>query len=297
MLADGPGTNPIAGRVAFENLTGDPGQDYWDGVTDVTTDLAQVAGLRVISRTSSMQYKHAAKVMPVIGQELDVDAVLEGAIVRTGDHVRITAQLIHAKTDRHLWARSYEGELGDMVALQRRISRGIVTAIDSRLILASPIGTRVPPWINPQAYDAYLRGLSVEGRGTDEGFQTAVAYFEDAVSKQPDFAGAYAAMARSQLQLLYVGSHAPRETIPKAEAAARRRFSSTIRSARSPDARQNPASLYWKWKTARRRPESPTPMATALTRRRAPVARPFDRSVGEAAARAASQTRSHSTRS
>jgi len=218
-----PGQIRSLAVLPFENLSGDPGQDYFvDGVTDaLTTELAQVTGLRVISRTSSMQYKHAAKVMPVIGQELDVDAVLEGAIVRTGDHVRITQQLIHAKTDRHLWARSYEGEVGDMIALQRQISRGIVAAIDSRLTLASRTGTAVSS-INPQAYDSYLRGLAVEGRGTDEGFQTAVAYFEAAVRKQPDFAAAYAAMARSQLQLLYVGSHAPRETIPKAEAAARK---------------------------------------------------------------------------
>jgi TolB-like protein/DNA-binding winged helix-turn-helix (wHTH) protein/tetratricopeptide (TPR) repeat protein len=219
-----PGQIRSLAVLPFENLSGDPGQDYFvDGVTDaLTTELAQVTGLRVISRTSAMLYKHPNKAMPAIGEELGVDAALEGAIVRSRDHVRITAQLIHTKTDRHVWARSYEGELGDMIALERQISRGIVAAIDSRLTLASPAGAAMPRSIHPQAYDSYLRGLSVEGRGTDEGFQTAVAYFEDAVAKQPDFAAAYAAMARSQLQLLYVGSHAPRETIPKAEAAARK---------------------------------------------------------------------------
>jgi TolB-like protein/DNA-binding winged helix-turn-helix (wHTH) protein len=245
-----PGQIRSLAVLPFENLTGDAGQDYFvDGVTDaLTTDLAQVTGLRVISRTSAMQYKHPTKAMPAIGQELDVDAVLEGAIVRTGDHVRITAQLIHAKTDRHVWARSYEGDLSDLIALQRQISRGIVAAIDSRLTLESRGGAVVPPSINPRAYDSYLRGLAVEGRGTDEGFQTAVAYFEDAVSKQPDFAAAYAAMARSQLQLLYVGSHAPRETIPKAEAAARKAIQLDDSS---PQAHRTLGRIlqvfYWKW--------------------------------------------------
>jgi TolB-like protein/DNA-binding winged helix-turn-helix (wHTH) protein len=222
----GAPTEPIQSLAVlpFENLTGDPAQDYFvDGVTDaLTTDLAQVAGLRVISRTSSMQYKHASKPMPAIGQELGVDAALEGAIVRSGDHVRITAQLIHAKTDRHVWARSYEGEMSGIIALQREISRAIVAAIDSRALLQSPARPRVPQAVDPRAYDAYLKGHYLEGRGTDEAFRTAVAYFEDAVRQQPDFAAAYAAMARAQLQLLYVGSHSPRETIPKAEAAARK---------------------------------------------------------------------------
>jgi TolB-like protein/DNA-binding winged helix-turn-helix (wHTH) protein len=248
-----PGQIRSLAVLPFENLTGDPGQDYFvDGVTDaLTTDLAQVAGLRVISRTSSMQYKHAAKVMPVIGQELDVDAVLEGAIVRTGDHVRITAQLIHAKTDQHVWARSYQGELGDIIALQRQISRGIVAAIDSRLNLASPSGTAVPPSMNPRAYDSYLRGLSVEGRGTDEGFRTAVAYFEAAVAKQPDFAAAYAAMARAQLQLLFVGSLSPRETIPKAEAAARKALQLDDTDPQPHRTLGRILQLfYWKWEDA-----------------------------------------------
>ena len=250
-----PGQIRSLAVLPFENLSGDPGQDYFvDGVTDaLTTELAQVRGLRVISRTSAMQYKHPDKAMPAIGRELDVDAVLQGAIVRTGDHLRITAQLIHAKTDRHVWARSYEGALGDMIALQRQISRGIVAAIDSRLTLASPTGTVVPPSINLRAYDSYLRGLAVEGRGTDEGFQTAVAYFEDAISKQPDFAAAYAAMARSQLQLIYVGSHAPRETIPKAEAAARKALQ--LDDTLAPAHKALAAILrnfYWQWEAARK---------------------------------------------
>src|SRR5262245_58539060 len=219
-----PGSIRSLAVLPFENLTGDPGQEYFvDGVTDaLTTDLAQGSGLNVISRTSAMQYKRAKKPLRAIGQELDVDAVLEGAIVRSGEHVRITAQLIHAASDRHLWARSYEGELSDIFALQQQISRAIMAAIDVRpamqpLDRASGIRT-----VSPAAYDAYLKGVHVAGRETYEGFRTAVAFFEDAVVKQPDFAPALAAMAQAQLQFLYVGPLSPRETIPKAEAAARK---------------------------------------------------------------------------
>ena len=120
--------------LPFENLTGDPAQDYFvDGMTDaLTTDLAQVGGFDVISRTSAMQYKGAKKLLPAIGQELNVDALVQGSVVRSGQHVRITAQLIHAATDRHVWAQSYEGELRDVVALQQQIARAIAGAIQGR---------------------------------------------------------------------------------------------------------------------------------------------------------------------
>jgi TolB-like protein/DNA-binding winged helix-turn-helix (wHTH) protein/Flp pilus assembly protein TadD len=251
----GAPTEPIQSLAVlpFENLTGDPAQDYFvDGVTDaLTTDLAQVAGLRVISRTSAMQYKHASKPMPAIGQELGVDAALEGAIVRSGDHVRITAQLIHAKTDRHVWARSYEGEMSGIIALQQEISRAIVVAIDRRLALQWPARPRVPPAVDPRAYDAYLKGVHVDGQGTDEAYRTAVAYYEDAVRQQPDFAAAYAAMALAQVQLLYVGSQSPRETIPKAEAAARKALQ--LDDTLTPAHRALGAilrSFYWQWEAA-----------------------------------------------
>jgi TolB-like protein/DNA-binding winged helix-turn-helix (wHTH) protein/Tfp pilus assembly protein PilF len=219
-----PGQIRSLAVLPFENLTGDPAQDYFvDGMTDaLTTDLVQIGGLQVISRTSAMQYKRAKKPLPAIGQELNVDGLVEGAIVRSGQHVRITAQLIHAATDRHVWAHTYEGELSDVVRLQQEVTRAIVTAIEGRLDSPAPARAAESRAVNPQAYDAYLKGVFVEGQQTYEGFRHAVAYFEDAVAKQPDFALAYAAIARAQLQLLYVGSLSPRETIPKAEAAARK---------------------------------------------------------------------------
>ena len=132
--------------LPFENLTGDPAQDYFvDGMTDaLTTDLAQAGGFDVISRTSAMQYKAAKKLAPVIGRELNVDALVEGSVVRSGHHVRITAQLIHAATDRHVWARSYEGDVSDVVALQKQMAEAIAATIGSRLARAdaTPVSVR-----------------------------------------------------------------------------------------------------------------------------------------------------------
>jgi TolB-like protein/DNA-binding winged helix-turn-helix (wHTH) protein/Flp pilus assembly protein TadD len=210
--------------LPFENLTGDPAQDYFvDGMTDaLTTDLAQAGGFDVISRTSAMQYKRAKKLLPVIGKELNADALLEGTVVRSGNRVRITAQLIHAATDRHVWAQTYEGELSDVVALQQQIARAIAAAIGRRVGSPSSAGAGRRRAVNPEAYDAYLKGLSVQGRQTVEGFRTAVAYFKEAVARQPDFAEAHAAMGLTQAQFLYAGPLSPREVIPEAEANTRK---------------------------------------------------------------------------
>jgi TolB-like protein/DNA-binding winged helix-turn-helix (wHTH) protein/tetratricopeptide (TPR) repeat protein len=210
--------------LPFENLTGDQAQDYFvDGLTDVlTTDLAQVDGLQVISRTSAMQYKHTKKRLPVIGQELTVDGIVEGSIARSGDHLRISVQLVQAATDRNVWARNYEDDVRNIVAVQGEIARAIAGAIgagggpsDIRRLVA-------PKDIDPQAYDAYLKGLSVEGRDSVAGLRTAVAYFEEAVAKQPDFATGHAALAQARLQFLFAGPFPPREIVPNAEAAARK---------------------------------------------------------------------------
>jgi TolB-like protein/DNA-binding winged helix-turn-helix (wHTH) protein/tetratricopeptide (TPR) repeat protein len=211
--------------LPFHNLTEDPAQEYFvDGMTDaLTTDLAQVGGFDVISRTSAMQYKGAKKLVPAIGQELNVDALLQGSVIRSGQYVRITAQLIHAATDRHIWARSYEGEVKDVIALQQQIARTVAGLIQGRVVFPSPArGGQRSIAINPAAYDTYLKGIFAQGQGSYEGFRTAVAYFEAAVATQPDFAAAYAALAQTQHQFLFVGPLSPRETMPKAAAAAQK---------------------------------------------------------------------------
>jgi TolB-like protein/DNA-binding winged helix-turn-helix (wHTH) protein/tetratricopeptide (TPR) repeat protein len=207
--------------LPFENLTGDPAQEYLaDGITDaLTTHLAQIEPVNVISRTSALQYKPPTKRLPDIGKELNVDALVQGAVVRSGHHLRISARLVRAATDRHVWAQNYNGELGDIIALQQRIAGDVAAAIGRRL---TPGHTRRPQTVDPEAADAYLKGLHAAGQLTYEGFRTAVAYFEDAVALQPDYAEAYAALAHTQLRFLFTGPLSPRETVPKAEAAARR---------------------------------------------------------------------------
>ncbi len=209
--------------LPFDNLTGDPSQAYVvDAVTDaLTTELAQIEGLRVISRTSAKQYKQSTKRLPAIADELKVDAVLEGSVLRTGQQVKVTAQLIHAGSDRHLWAQSYDGELTDVIRLQQRVAREIAAAI-GRPLAAATNRTLPPRAANPEAYELYLKGVFASGRASFEGFRTAVAYFEEAIARQPDFAEAYAALAQAQHQFLFSGPLSPRETMPKAEAAARK---------------------------------------------------------------------------
>ena len=188
----------------------------------LTTNLAQVEGLQVISRASAMRYRETRKPLPQIGQELTVDGLVLGAIVRSGEHLRVSAQLVQAATDRHVWAHSYEGEIRDAVALQSEIASAIAHVVNAGgdAGRSRPLPARRE--VKPEAYDLYLKGVSLAGRSTYEGFRNAVAYFEDAVAQQPDFAIGYAALAEAQLQFLYGGPLSPRETVPKAEAAARK---------------------------------------------------------------------------
>jgi TolB-like protein/DNA-binding winged helix-turn-helix (wHTH) protein/Flp pilus assembly protein TadD len=235
--------------LPFDNLTGDSSQDYFvDGMTDaLTTDLAQAGGFDVVARTSAMRYKGAKKPLPVIGRELNVDALLAGAVIRSEHHVRITAQLSHAATERVVWARSYDGELSDVVTLQQQMARAIAAAIGGRVTSPAARAGR-PSAVNPEAYDAYLKGLAVEGRQNTEGFRTAIAYFKEAVARQPDFAEAYAELGLTQTQFLYAGPLSPREVIPDAEANTRKalQLDETLANAHV-NLGSILSSFYWQW--------------------------------------------------
>ena len=210
-LRAGSAADPIRSLVVlpFENLTGDAGQEsFVDTVTDaVTSHLAQVDGLDVTSRTSARRYKQTAKGLPEIGRELKVEGVVEGAVVRSGDGVRISAKLIRAATDRHVWAQSYPGDVSQMLALQRQIASDVAVAAGRP---ASPAARAGAQRVDPKAYDAYVKGLTARGFQRYDGFRRAVAYFEEAVAIQPDFAEAYAALARAQVQFLFTGPLSPK---------------------------------------------------------------------------------------
>src|SRR5437899_5838054 len=146
--------------LPLESLSNDASQDYFaDGMTDeLISDLGQISALRVISRTSVMSYKHARKPLPQIARELNVDAVVEGTVLRSGDRVRITAQLIEASSDKHLWSQSYEGELRDTLALQNQVARAIADQIRINLNPREEATLKAARVVNPQAYESYLKG-------------------------------------------------------------------------------------------------------------------------------------------
>ena len=210
--------------LPLENLSHDPEQEYFaDGMTEaLITDLGKISALRVISRTSVMHYKGTAKTLPEIARELNVDAVVEGAVMRSGDRVRITAQLIQAATDKHLWAETYERDLRDVLALQGEVARDITTEIQIRLTPQQQARLASARPINPEAHELYLKGRYEWNKRTEEGLKKGIQYFEGAIAKDPNYAVAYAGLADSYGILADNGFSPPEECYPKARAAALR---------------------------------------------------------------------------
>ncbi len=215
--------------LPLKNLSGDPAQDYFaDGMTEqLTTDLGQISALRVISRTSAMRYKGPDKSLPEIARELHVDAVVEGSVERSGDQVRITAQLIDAPNDRHLWAKTYERDLRDVLALQDEVAQAIANEIRFKLTPQeqSLLGRARP--VNAGAHEADLRGFYVlHGMTTEvaetskvQAIEKAIGYFQRAVTLDANDALGYSGLADAYSSL---STHyrAPLEVMPKAKAAA-----------------------------------------------------------------------------
>jgi len=212
--------------LPLENLSGDPSQDYFsDGMTDeLITELGQIGELRVISRTSVMTYKGARRPLPQIARDLNVDAVVEGTVLRSGNQVRITAQLILAADDKHLWARSYEGDLRDTLALQSQVARSIASEIRIELTPNEQAALRSTRRVNPEAYEAFLKGRYFWNKRTADGLKKAIDYFNQAVGKDPNYAPAYAGLTDSYSLAgdWQYGVLAPTEAYPKAKAAAAR---------------------------------------------------------------------------
>jgi TolB-like protein/DNA-binding winged helix-turn-helix (wHTH) protein/Flp pilus assembly protein TadD len=217
----------IIGSLAvlpLENLSGDPSQDYFsDGMTDeLITELGQISELRVISRTSAMAYKGSHESLPRIARDLNVDAVLEGAVLRSGNRVRITAQLILAATDKHLWAKSYEGDLRDTLMLQKDVARSIAGEIRIELTPQEQAALQHLQQVNPEAHEDYLKGRYFWNKRTPEGLKRAIDYFSQAIEKDPNYAPAYAGLADSYALSgdWQYGVIPPKEAYPKAKAAA-----------------------------------------------------------------------------
>jgi len=226
-LLQSRGPSPTIRSVAvlpLENLSGDASQEYFaDGMTDqLIATLGQISALRVISRTSVMGYKGARKPLPQIARELDVDAVIEGSIMRSAGRVRITAQLIDAAVDKHLWAQSYDGDMRDTLALQSRVARAIAQEIRVNVQPKEQAALKNVKAVDPDAYEAYLKGRYFWNKRTADGLSRAKAYFDEAVAKAPDYARAYSGLADTYALLgdWQYGVMAAREALPAAKAAA-----------------------------------------------------------------------------
>ncbi|HYB76992.1 MAG TPA: tetratricopeptide repeat protein, partial [Candidatus Bathyarchaeia archaeon] len=190
--------------IPLTNLSDDPGQEYFsDGMTDaLITELAQIGSIRVISRTSSMQYKQTRKSLPEIARELQVDGIVEGTVQRSGDRVRISAQLIQGPTDKHLWANSYERDLRDVFLLERDVAGDIARQVQARLNSDKRPPPAQPRPVNPAALEAYLQGnvhIHKFSRGSgDEELRLASVFFQQAIDAEPDFAPAYVGLSKAR---------------------------------------------------------------------------------------------------
>jgi TolB-like protein/DNA-binding winged helix-turn-helix (wHTH) protein/Flp pilus assembly protein TadD len=207
--------------LPLENLSGNPKEEYFaDGMTEaLITELGKVHALRVISRQSVMQYRGTTKSAPQIAQELHVDALVEGSALRSGDTVRITAQLVQANPERHLWSESYERNLSDVIVLQREVVQAIVVEIKGKVTVAERASFASARPVNPEAYEAYLRGRYYFDRWPEQ-LDKAVESFQRAIGKDPQYAPAFAGLALCYSSMGYVDS--PGEVFPKAKAAAAR---------------------------------------------------------------------------
>ena len=210
--------------LPLENLTGDASQEYFaDGMTDaLITDLAQIGTLRVISRTSVMRYKGLRKPLPEIARELGVDGIVEGTVTRSAGRIRITSQLIYAPGDQHLWAHSYERDLGDVVALQADVAQAIAREV--RTVVTPEQRTRLGARVaaNAGAYEAYLKGRYYLNQRTPLGVKKSIGFFQQAVENDPNFALAYAGLADAYNFSNILGVASPKESAPEAKAAATR---------------------------------------------------------------------------
>jgi eukaryotic-like serine/threonine-protein kinase len=210
--------------LPLDNYSGDPSQDYFaEGMTDeLTTDLATISRLRVISRGSAMQFKGKNRPpSPEIAKTLDVDALVEGSVLRAGDKVRITAQLIDARADRHLWARSFERSSRDVLALQDELASAIAREIHVQLTPAEETRLTSAPRVDPAAYDAYLKGRFFFNRPSDENLTKAIQFFEQTVQLDPKYAPAYSGLSDAYLWAGYnEGVWTGTEARPKAKSAA-----------------------------------------------------------------------------
>jgi TolB-like protein/Flp pilus assembly protein TadD len=241
--------------LPLESLSDDPSQEYFaDGMTDeLITALAQISSLRVISRTSIMTYKRVRKLLPEIARELNVEAVVEGTVLRFGDRVRITAQLIQLPVERHMWARSFEGDLRDTLALQNGLARTIAEQIRVTVTEQEQTALQTARPVNPAAYEAYLKGRFFLNKRTGDGLKTAIEYFTHAIETDQTYAAGYSGLADAYALSgdWKYGVLSPREAFTQAEAAATKALALDESLGEAHASLAYALDLYaWNWATA-----------------------------------------------
>jgi TolB-like protein/DNA-binding winged helix-turn-helix (wHTH) protein len=239
--------------LPFENLSHDPEQEYFaDGMTDeLITNLGKISGLSVISRTSVMRYKGTMKALPEIARELNVNAVVEGAILCSRGRVRITAQLIRANPEKHLWADGYERGLADVLTLQAEVAQAITNEIQIKVTPQehARLGSARP--VDPEAYQAYLKGSTILDNLTEESGQLAIQYFERAIERDPTFAPAFAGLADAYIFQGRFHYRPPNEMFREAKPVAAKALALDANSAEAYDSLCSIATFCdWDWRAA-----------------------------------------------
>jgi TolB-like protein/DNA-binding winged helix-turn-helix (wHTH) protein/Tfp pilus assembly protein PilF len=212
--------------LPFDNYSRDPEQQYFtDGMTEaLTAEMGKIHGLRVPSRTSVMLYKREKKPLQQIARELNVDALVEGSVMRSGDRVGVTVQLLDGASDQHLWGETYERDSSDVLALEHDLARTIAEKLKLNLTAGDQLRLNSQVKVNPEAYAAYLHGRFYWYKRTIEDFQKSLQYYEQAISQDPNYAPAYAGLADAYALLGSSPNDAlpPNEAMPKAKAAAQK---------------------------------------------------------------------------
>jgi serine/threonine protein kinase/tetratricopeptide (TPR) repeat protein len=252
----GAAIKPINSIVVlpFENLSGDPEQEYFvDGMTDaLSAELGKIKALRVISRTSAMQYKDTDNSIPEIAKELGVDAVIEGSVLKAGNDVRVTAQLVDGRTDAHLWSDNYTGTLTNILALQSQVTLAIAKEIEAALTPEEERRIARTESINPKAYEAYLKGRFFMEKETEESMKMAAVYFQRAIDIEPNYAEACAELSVAYWVPSIWGYTRPHDSFPKAKKAASKAMVLDDTSPMAHIAFGWIALFYdWEWKTAK----------------------------------------------
>ena len=210
--------------LPFENLSRDPDNAFFaEGIQDeILTRLAKISDLKVISRTSTQHYKSSPDDLPQIAQRLGVSNLLEGSVQKANDRVRVTVQLINAATDAHLWAETYDRKLTDIFAVESEIAKTIADTLQAKLSGSEKNALVQRPTVSTEAYEFYLKGRYFWNKRTAGDFKTAIGYFQEAISKDPDFALAYAGLADTYVLMSGFAAASPKDSLPQAKAAAQK---------------------------------------------------------------------------